>query len=106
MKKRVYLMMDKNKKKSGLLVLSILIMVFVFAACSPASEPESLAGYIVLKENTLYLDEVEVITTEDLDRITGLKLHEPNRIVELDLTDRDMPNGYYIHNVKHRNEIF
>lgn len=47
-----------------------------------------LAGYIILEENILYLDEVEVITTEN-----------KSRIAELDLKDSDMPNGYYIHNL-------
>ncbi|MDR7855409.1 M56 family metallopeptidase [Tissierella sp.] len=46
-----------------------------------------LAGYIVFDGNTLYLDEVEIITREDKDRAA-----------ELDLKDIDMPNGYYIHN--------
>ncbi len=39
-----------------------------------------------MEEDTLYLDEVEVVTTDDEDRMA-----------ELDLSDRDMPNGYYIH---------
>ncbi len=89
MKTRFVLKIDIiNARRSGLLILCILLLGFGFSACSPASEPdpESLAGYVTLEENTLYLDVVEVITTEDKDRIA-----------ELDLSDRDMPNGYYIH---------
>lgn len=102
MKKRVYLKMDKNQKKSGLLLLCTLLLAFVVAACSPAatteslaSTPESLAGYIVLEENKLYLDEVEIVTLED-----------ENRMAELDLNDKDLPNGYYIHNANEETKIF
>lgn len=87
MKTRIFSIMDKNKKKSGLSIISILLIGLIFTSCSIASEPEALVGYIVLEENTLYLDEVEVITIEDKDRIA-----------ELALKDGDMPNGYYIHN--------
>lgn len=59
---------------------------------------QSVAGYIVLEKNTLYLDEVEVITTESLAQMLGLNLYDPDRIDELELTTGDMPNGYYIHN--------
>lgn len=78
---------NKNKRKYGLLIISILLLGVVVFAYNLVSEPELLAGYILLEENILYLDEVEVITTEDKDRI-----------VELDLKDEDLPNGYYIHN--------
>lgn len=60
---------------------------------------ESLAGYIHLEDDTLYLDRVEVITTEEGDRITGLDLHDPDQIAELGLQETDMPNGYYIHDL-------
>lgn len=52
-----------------------------------------ITGYIVIEENTLFVEEVEVITTEYVDRITGLKLHDPSRIAELDLNEGDMPNN-------------
>ena len=54
-----------------------------------------LVGYIVFDGNTLYLDEVEVIKTEDKDRIE-----------ELELKDSDMPNGYYIHNPSNEKSSF
>lgn len=84
--------MGKYNVRSAFLFFHLLLFGLVFSACSPETEivltePESLAGFIVLKENTLYVDEVEIITTEDKERIA-----------ELDLTDGDMPNGYYIHN--------
>lgn len=85
MKTQIYLNMDKGKH--WLLVISILFLGLTFSACTSAYKPESLVGYIVLEGNTLYLDEVEVITTEDKDRIA-----------ELNLKDVDMPNGYYIYN--------
>ncbi len=74
----------------------LLVMVFVFAmtGCTkkeleqPVSETESLAGYMVIEDNVLYLDEVEVITQKDEEKITKLGLKQQD----------DMPNGYYIHN--------
>lgn len=56
---------------------------------------ESLAGFIVLEGNTVWIDEVEVITRED-----------EKRIAELDLKNEDMPNGYYIHNLNAETKFF
>lgn len=44
-------------------------------------------GHISIEKDTLYLDEVEWITVENQDRIK-----------ELELSQSDMPNGYYIYN--------
>lgn len=44
-------------------------------------------GHISMEKDTLYLDEVEWITDENQDRIK-----------ELELSQSDMPNGYYIYN--------
>lgn len=51
-------------------------------------EPKLLAGYMFIEGNTLYLDEVEIIKTEDEGRIAELGL----------ITESDLPNGYHIHN--------
>lgn len=51
------------------------------------AEIESLAGYIVIKDSTLYFDEVEIIEPEDKERIKELGLDE-------DLT----PTGFEILN--------
>ena len=75
------------------LIILLLVMVYVLAlvGCTPKqeqSEPESLVGYIVIEDNTLYLDMVEVITLEDIERITELGLNQQD----------DFPNGYHIYN--------
>ena len=70
------------------------------------SDKETLAGYITLENDTLYLDPVEVITTKEGDRITGLNLHDPDRMAELGLQDEDMPNGYYIHDLNAESVAF
>lgn len=44
-------------------------------------------GHISIEKDTLYLDEVEWITDENQDRIK-----------ELELSQSEMPNGYYIYN--------
>jgi beta-lactamase regulating signal transducer with metallopeptidase domain len=49
----------------------------------------TLAGYVDYDENTLYLDEVEIIT-----------VHDVARMAELGLTiERDLPGGYYINHL-------
>lgn len=80
-------------KKFRFLLLSLLLGL-TMTGCTktgipePEYKSESLVGYIVIKDNTLYLDEVEIVTREDNDRIT-----------ELGLTiEHDLPDGYHIHN--------
>lgn len=47
-----------------------------------------MVGYIVVENNKIYLDEVEIVTRED-----------ENRMKELGLTvENDLPNGYHIYN--------
>ena len=75
------------------LITLLLVMVYVLAlaGCTSKqeqSEPESLVGYILIEGNTLYLDIGEVITLEDIERITELGLNQQD----------DFPNGYYIYN--------
>ncbi|MEA4816080.1 MAG: hypothetical protein VB120_04385 [Lachnospiraceae bacterium] len=78
--------------KKFISLLIALMFVFAMTGCAKTeileSESESLAGYIVIEDNTLYLDEVEIVTTEDTDRITELGLTIEN----------DLPSGYYILN--------
>ena len=78
--------------KKFISLLIALMFLFVMTGCAKTeileSKSESLAGYIVIEDNTLYLDEVEIVTTEDTDRITELGLTIEN----------DLPSGYYIHN--------
>ena len=87
-------------KKPTLLVYVILFL-FTLIGCSEATqpkteaEPELLAGYIVLVDNTLKFDEVEIVEEEDKDRMS-----------ELGLSDTDMPNGYAIINQNKEEVIF
>ena len=83
------------------IVVSLLAMMFIFsmAGCNnkneqPEQEPESVTGYIVIDNNTLHLVEVEIITLEDTERMTELKLTQQEH----------MPNGYYIYNLGTENE--
>lgn len=50
-----------------------------------ANQPESLVGYIVIKDNTLHFNEVEIVEWEDKERAK-----------ELGFNEYDMPNGYTI----------
>ena len=53
-----------------------------------SSMPRLITGYMAIEDNLLYLDEVEIITMEDKERIEELELKQ----------NVDMPNGYYIYN--------
>jgi len=67
--------------------LAVLLFAAVFALAGCGGSSGNLAGYMIIEGDKLYLDEVEIITTDDEARIAELKL-EPG----------DMPGGYYIHN--------
>lgn len=51
-------------------------------------EVQNLEGYIYIEDNELYFDSVEIVTSNDIDRIKELNLIATN----------DYPNGYYIYN--------
>lgn len=87
--------------KKIIVLLLIVVSLFSVIGCSktevkqPESEVESLVGYIVIKNNTLYFDKVEIVQTEDKERIK-----------ELDLDATDMPNGYAIINENQEEIIY
>lgn len=68
--------------KKSIVLLIIALSLLSVIGCSktevkqPESKIESLAGYIVIRDNTLYLDEVEIIEPEDKERIKELGLDE------------------------------
>lgn len=51
-------------------------------------DSETMMGYIWIEDNVVYVDEVEVITADQQERIKTLELVVAN----------DLPNGYYIYN--------
>lgn len=81
-------------KKNKVLLIPFLLIAMALSGCSkepqaPADTDEaaSVVGYIVIEDNTLYVDEVELVTLED-----------EARMEELGLTQVDLPNGYHFHN--------
>lgn len=68
--------------KKVIILLIIVVSLFSLMGCSknevkkPKSEIESFAGYIVIKDDILYFDEVEIIEPEDKERIKELGLDE------------------------------
>ncbi len=71
-----------------LLSFLLLTVILLLSACTSNQERETLTGYITIDNGRVYLDEVEVITTEDTARIE-----------ELGLTYQgDLISGYYIYN--------
>lgn len=82
-------------------LLSVLVMICLFSICACNNDTTSdnqseLCAYIKeIKENTIVIDVAEYITTEDTDRIK-----------ELELTEFDMPDGYYINNTETELETY
>lgn len=69
----------------------ICIPLFILG-CSKAitkeTEPQKLSAYMHIEDNEILLDEVEIVTTDDTDRIKDLGLTIKN----------DLPSGYHIYN--------
>lgn len=78
-------------KKAIILLITLLSFSVIGCTKTEVSGPENgieeLTGYIVIKDNTLHFDQVEIIEIDDKERIK-----------ELDLDEKDMPNGYAIIN--------
>lgn len=87
--------------KKSVIVLVIMTLVFAIIGCSKFEikqseiESESLVGYMVIKDNTVYFDEVEIVEAKDKERMA-----------QLGLRDTDMPNGYIIINQNKEEMIF
>ncbi|MGL6173523.1 MAG: hypothetical protein ACRC1P_02835 [Cellulosilyticaceae bacterium] len=61
---------------------------FIKEEIEKVCQPEIMMGYLWIKDKVVYIDEVEIITTEQQGRIEELGLTVAN----------DLPNGYYIYN--------
>lgn len=83
-------------------VALILIVVLIIIVCSSSQlldkngDVQTVVGYIYIDGDTLYIDEVEIITRDDKERIKELGLIE----------NRDYPSGYCIHNVTKESDTF
>lgn len=77
-------------KKISLLVLAMMC-VFSVAACNNETVIENdsdICAFVKeIKDNIIIVDIAEYVTSEDAERVA-----------ELELTDADMPDGYYINN--------
>jgi hypothetical protein len=86
-----------------LALLSVLSMAITLTLCACSSsqkgfaqESETLVGYINIQDGKVILDEVEIITEEDTDRIEELGLTYQGDLIE----------GYYIYNEKEETRTF
>ncbi len=105
-------MLNYKKPRFWVIVLSVIIATAVgigLLANSPNSDslvkngvdssmPRLITGYMVIEDSILYLDEVEIITMEDKERIEELELKQN--------VDIHMPNGYYIYNAGIEKQTF
>ena len=85
----------KKTSLSILLVLCSLSMIGCMAS-KMQSETETVVGYMYIEDNKVYLDEIEIITDKDT-----------NKMEELGLTvENDLPNGYYFYNPSNETTMF
>lgn len=68
----------------------------IWIVVNDPSMSELITGYMVIEDNLLHLDEVEIITIEDKERIEELELKQ----------NADMPNGYSIYNADGEKQTF
>ncbi len=97
-KGRIKNVLNYKKPRFWVIALSVIIAasVGIGLLVNPYSpNPDLITGYIVIEDNLLYLDKVEIIRTEDQERIE-----------ELGLKDTDMPNGYHIYNADMEKQTF
>jgi hypothetical protein len=82
-------------------VAALLCAALVALSCGSlvscqAGERETLTGYITIQDGQVVLDEVEIITQEDTDRVE-----------ELGLTDQgDLIEGYFIYNEEESTQVY
>lgn len=86
-KSRITAIVNTKRRQPSIMMLGIVMSLVVIAACSPVPTIDTVTGYIVFEGDELNVDQVEIITPEDSDRVLALGL-----------LDTDMPNGYYILN--------
>lgn len=76
----------------------VTLCILSVCACHPIAaddKTEICALVKELKDSVIVVDAVEFVAVEDTERVA-----------ELGLTDLDMPNGYYIHNVEMKLEEY
>ncbi len=97
-KLRIRNVLNYRKPRLWIVDISIIVVIAVgigLLANPYSPNPDFITGYIVIENNLLYLDEVEIITMENKERIE-----------ELGLKDTDMPNGYSIYNADVEKQTF
>lgn len=90
-----------NYKQPRFWVIAVSVIAAATAGIGLLANPDSsapklIAGYMVIEDSRVQLDEVEIITTEDTARIEELGLDQ----------NADLPSGYYIHNEDTEKQTF
>ena len=88
----------KKSLRFLLLILFLIATVLIAVFIKRANEPEiiNITGYIIINGDELYVDEVEIITPDDAERIAELGLTPTS----------DMPNGYYIRRSENKTQSY
>lgn len=83
--------------KKRILFILALSLIFIFSGCSNKPEalhepetpyePERIVGYIYIQGDVLMVDEIEIVSREDTDRIKALGLESEG-----------FPSGYHLYN--------
>jgi len=88
----------KKSLKFLFLILFLIAAVLIAVIIKRTNEPVilNITGYISINGNELYVDEVEIITPDDAERIAELGLTPTS----------DMPNGYYIRRTENETQSY
>lgn len=102
-KGRIENVLNYKKPRLWVVVLALIIAVAIGIGllANPnisSSMSRLITGYMVIEDDLLYIDEVEIITREDTERIEELELELGQNI--------DMPSGYHIYNADMERQTF
>lgn len=98
-KRRIKNVLDYKKPRLWVIVVSgiaALVVGIGLMANPDSSVPKLMAGYMVIEDDLVHLDEVEIITLEDTARIEELGLDQ----------QADLPNGHHIYNPDTEKQTF
>lgn len=98
-KRRIKNVLGYKKPRLWVIVVSgiaALVVGIGLMANPDSSVPKLIAGYMVIEDDLVHLDEVEIITLEDTARIEELGLDQ----------QADLPNGHHIYNPDTEKQTF
>lgn len=98
-KGRIKNVLKYKRPRFGVVVASVMVAAIVgigLLANPDSTVPKLISGYMVIEDSSVHLDEIEIITLEDEERVKELGLEQ----------NADMPNGYHFYNADTDKQTF